>query len=309
MPDPNLEQLNYHVPDVSTMYDTPLLRKKRAIGTKAGQRAYLKMPLLDNTGAAIDLTDYGIATGTGSDYLQYALSNNNGYLPDLTNQARVMARYTEASSGGPTVVQVTASVIDAAAGMIMCEIPTTITDVVGVYQADVAIVDKTNTPIYSNECFVYNEASAWGAGRGTIPALSDMRLSLRDSDPAENELIENYDFGLPELCYAVVRTVRFWNSQPPFVLGASTISFPNTEVMMLGTQLYLFELAEEHYRRNKLTYSAGQTQLDDKDKEQNYNRAYQDRYQRFRQLVMHNKAAINMGRGWASFAGHYGGVH
>jgi hypothetical protein len=309
MPDPNLEQLNYHVPEVSTMYDAPLLRKKRAIGTKAGQRAYLKMPLLDNSGANIDLTQYNIHTGSGSAYLQYALNNGVGHLPDMTGQPRVMARYSEATGGNPIQAQVTAEVLDAPTGLVMCEVPLVVSQVPGVYLGELAIIDPTNTPIYSNECYVYNEGSGWSANRGILPALDEMRLSLRDNDPAENELIENYDFGLPELCYAVVRTVRFWNSQPPWLQAASTCGgIPSSEIMMLGTQLYLFELAEEHYRRNRLPYAAGQTQLDDKAKEENYNKAYTDRMTRFRQLVMHTKAAMNMNRGWGGFVTNYGGV-
>jgi len=308
MPDPNLEQLNYHVPEVSTMYDTPLLRKKRAIGTKAGQRSYLKLPLLDGTGAAIDLTQYNIQTGTGSAYLMYALNNSQCALPDMTGQACVLTRYSEAV-GGTAVLQVTAGVLDAPKGLIMCEIPEGITNVAAVYLAESAIMDTRGVPIYSNECYIYNEPSAWAGSRGAIPALDEMRLSLRDSDPAENELIENYDFGLPELCYAVTRTAKHWNSQPPFIFPATTQNFPSPEIMLLGTQLYLFELAEEHYRRNRLPYSAGQTQIDDKAKEENYNKAYQDRYQRFHTLVMHTKASMNMNRGWGMFAGRYGGVH
>lgn len=305
MPDPNLEQLNYHVPDVSTAYDEPLLRKKRAIATRAGLRSFLKLPILDTVGKAVDLTQYAISDNTGSAYLQYALNNNVGPLLDMTGQPRVVTRYSEAS-GGPALFQVTAGVLDASEGLVMCEIPTDLTAIAGVYLAEVTILDRTDTPIYSNECYVYNESSAWTTARSIMPALDDVRLSLRDNDPAENELIENYDFGLPELCYAVVRTVRFWNNQPPFLGNTDTRGFPSAEVWLLGTQLFLFELAEEHYRRNRLPYAAGQTQLDDKAKAEEYNKAYMDRMQRFRQLVMHTKASINMSRGWGAFGGRYG---
>lgn len=306
MPDPNLEQLNYHVPDVSTAYGTSLLRKKRAINTRAGQRSYLKLQLLDSTGQPIDLTQYNIPDNRGSDYLQYALSGNAGPLSDLTNMEHVAARYTETAVGG-MIAQVTAGVLDAPTGLVMCEVPTDITSAAGIYLGEIAILDKSGTPIFSNECYVYNEPSAWAAGGRSMPALDELRLSMRDNDPAENELINNFDFGLPELCYAAVRTVRYWNDQPPPVGQSDTRQGIKHEIWMLGTQLFLFEMAEEHYRRNRLPYQAGQTQVDDKAKEENYNKAYQDRMQRFRQLVMHEKARINMSRGWSSMGGYYGG--
>lgn len=307
MPDPNLDQLNYHVPDVSTAYGEELLRKRRAINTRAGQRSYLKLPLLDNKGAAIDLSLYGIPDGTGSGYLQYALNGDKGTLPDMTGKAMVATRFVEAATESPAY-QVTAAVLSADTGLVMCEVPTNVTSRPGIYVAEVAILDTSGTPIFSNECYVYNEPSAWATGGKSMPRLDELRLSLRDNDPAENELINNYDFGLPELCYAATRTIRFWNDQPPPVGSTSTLGGIAHEVWLLGTQMYLFELAEEHYRRNRLPYAAGQTQVDDKAREENYNKAYQDRMQRFRQLVMHHKAAINVSRGWRTFGGFYGGT-
>ena len=306
MADPNQNLLNYYVPDVSTAYDEPLLRKKRAIECRAGMTSYLKMPLLDNKGQIIDLTQYGMADGTGAPYLQFAMNGHQGTLPTMTGPY-VATRYSEAS-GGPANYQVVADVVTATTGLIMCEIPSQVTTAPGIYNAEAAILDATGTPIFSNECYVYVAGSAWAAASNNMPTLDDLRLSLRDNDPAENELIENYDFGLPEICYALVRAVRFWNSQPPLIAPAATTGFPSYEIAHLGAQLYLFELAEEHYRRNRLPYAAGQTQLDDKAKEENYNKAYQDRFQRFRQLVMHTKASINLGRGFSSFSGgRYGG--
>ena len=259
MPDPNLDLLNYHVPDVATAYGTPLLLKKRAIGIRAGQRAYLKMPLIDHSGQPIDLAQYGIADGVGNDYLQYAMNGNVGSLSDMTNRAYVATRYTEAARGSPAY-QVTAAVLDASAGLVMCELPTALTASAGIYLAELAILQRDGTPIFSNECYVYNERSAWSTGSSGMPALDELRLSLRDNDPAENELINNFDFGLPELCYAITRTIRYWNDQPPPVGSTSTIGGISHETWLLGTQLFLFEMAEEHYRRNRLPYQAGQTQ-------------------------------------------------
>jgi hypothetical protein len=306
MSDPNIQQLNYHIPDVSTAYDEPLLRKKRAVGVRAGLRSFLKLPLLDNRGQVVDLTQCGINTGTGAAYVQYALNGNQGPLPSMTGIPQVATRYSEAVAGSATV-QVTADAVDAPNGVVMCEIPTNVTNTPGIYLAELAILDATGTPIFSNEVYVYNENSAWGGGRTALPALDDMRLSLRDNDPAENELIDNYDFGLPELAYAAVRTVRFWNNQPPPIGGTDSTGFPNPEIWFVGTQLFLFELAEEHYRRNRLPYSAGQTQLDDKAKAEDYNKAFMERMQRFKTLVIHTKAAMNMSRGFGAFGGRYGG--
>jgi hypothetical protein len=188
----------------------------------------------------------------------------------------------------------------------MCEIPTSVTGSQGVYLAELAIIDNTETPFYSNEVYVYVGNSAWGAKFSQMPTLDEVRLSLRDNDPQENELIENYDFGLPELCYAITRTIKFWNAQPPLIAATNTTGGLDPEVWLTGTHLYLFELAEEHYRRNRLPYQAGQTNLDDKARSEEYNKAYQDRAERFRKMVIHRKVAMNMARGWSAFGGRYG---
>jgi hypothetical protein len=74
----------------------------------------------------------------------------------------------------------------------------------------------------------------------------------------------------------------------------------------VGTQLYLFQMAEEHYRRNHFKQSAGGTTTDDKNRHREYNTAWKERFGQFRQLVMHNKVRINAGQAYGGFGSSYG---
>jgi hypothetical protein len=53
-------------------------------------------------------------------------------------------------------------------------------------------------------------------------------------------------------------------------------------------------MAAEQYRRNQLNYSAAGVALDDQNKEANYERAGQMRWQAYREWVRVKKAEINL---------------
>jgi hypothetical protein len=67
----------------------------------------------------------------------------------------------------------------------------------------------------------------------------------------------------------------------------------------VGGHLFLFELIEEHYRRNFLAHRSGNVTTDDKNRHREYNAAWTNRFQRFTEQVTHRKVAIN-------YAGAYG---
>jgi hypothetical protein len=53
-------------------------------------------------------------------------------------------------------------------------------------------------------------------------------------------------------------------------------------------------MVAEQYRRNQLSYQAGGMAVDDQNKEANYERAGQARWQAYREWVRATKAAINL---------------
>ena len=128
---------------------------------------------------------------------------------------------------------------------------------------------------------------------------------MRDSDFIENELIENYDYDIAEISYAVTRAVQFWNEVPPPIQIFSTENFPFRHIWLEGVQLFLFEMIEEHYRRNYFPHSLGGTTIDDKNKFRLYREAWADRFNRFRYDIMRQKVRMNAETGSGTSAGFF----
>jgi len=96
-------------------------------------------------------------------------------------------------------------------------------------------------------------------------------------------------------------------TQPPTIARArfSTKNFPFREIWLEGIQLFLFELMEEYYRRNFFKVSAGGTVTDDMNKHREYGAAWKERFARFKELVMHQKAQINLTGGYSTLSAGY----
>ena len=278
--------LSTKTPKITDAYGEALKQRKRAVRVTQGANTSIQITMRDDCGEPVDLTSYGfVASGS---------SSSSGQQTGI-----IKARFREAALVHQEIYDITGTVTDAAKGTIKCKIPQTqVMDVSGVWLANVGIFNASSELIFANELFIYNEKSPWVLdSKLGPPSIDDIRLSLRDSDPQINELIENHDFDLAEISHAATRVVQYWNDQPPPVAAAvyTSVNFPFREIWLKGIQLFLFQVAEEHYRRNRFPYSAGGTQIDDKSKAPDYNRAWNERLQEFRQMVMHRKAQINAG--------------
>jgi hypothetical protein len=267
---PGTTGLAVRTPEVAMAYDEELAMRKRAIALRQNALATIQFTILDANGNPVDVSDYDIEV-----------------------------RFREASLVDRTIYTATGTLVPPDMGLIEVTVPETVRETAGIFFAEAGVINGDGDLLMSNELYLYNEHSAWGdVSRKGPPQISDFRLSLRDSDPYENELIEHFDYGLVEICMAAVRAVVCWNEQPPAIGGLtfSTITMPYRDIWLTGGHLFLFEMAEEHYRRNFLAYNAGGMTTDDKNRHRDYAAAWQNRYQRYRELIMHKKAQANYAR-------------
>jgi hypothetical protein len=290
--------LNVLVPETATEFEESLLSKKRGCRARENTTVTIQMTMRNKDGNAIDLTQHNIGGSSSS-------SSSS-----VTEQGSVQIRFREGSLVVSTTYAVTATVLSATAGLVSCTVPSEVTALPGVWLVEAGALDADDNLLFTDEAYIYVEHSAWTTTPGTKgpPTIDDVRLSLRDSSPFENELIDDYDFDIAEIASAAIRAVQFWNEQPPPVPNAvfSTHSFPFREIWLQGIQLFLFQAAEEHYRRNHFKHSAGGVVTDDKNRHNEYNSAWKERMATFRNLVIHNKARINASNAYGSFGASYG---
>jgi hypothetical protein len=280
----------------SQSYDDVLKLRVRAARLRQGVAASVQINLLNPAGQTLDLTDYGLVSGSSSS------SSSSSETAESPTASGLAAKIREASELSYSTTDADVTIVTAESGIVRITIPATIYNNPAVYWLEVAILNADGTPFYIYPCYLYIERSSWAAdGKVSGPPLIDaIRLSLRDSDMYENLLIEHNDFDIAEIAAATVRTVQFWNEQPPPVsrILFSTKTMPFQDIWLEGIQLFLFQMAEEHYRRNKLPYQAGGLTTDDKNRDKEYKNAWQERYQTFRGRVINKKAVINLAGGF-----------
>lgn len=330
-PDVGSVLLNVRIPDITKVYEESVPLKRRATRMVETQCARIQINLLDNIGRPVNLENYGFISSNpqASDetITTYVPSSDSSQSSSRSSSqsssesssfsatevptgdvSKIVARYREATLRESQIYEVDGLVLDTSTGLVRVIVPPQISADAGIYTVEFGLLDAADCLIFTNVIFLYNETSGWGSvGRPGPPAIDDIRLSLRDNDPYDNLLLDNFDFDLAELCHAVLRTVQFWNDQPPPVASAmaTTKTFPFRDIWLEGIQYYLFRVAEEHYRRNVLKHVAGGTQIDDKNRWREYRQAWNDRFAEFRRMVMHRKAQLNAQGGFSSLRSGY----
>ncbi len=266
--------------------DNVVSLKRRVIAARAGQNAFADVVMHDNDGNAVDLTDYGLPS-TGS------------------VKAKFKDSVTITSAAG--IVDADCTITDAATGQIRCQLPDAVKDIPGIYIAEFAVLDASDDMTFSNVLWVVVDEGLFGTHDESIgpPSLAEIRLFLRDYTQ-ENELIDSVDFDLSEIAAAITLPVREWNeSLPPLPRTYTSRTFPWRFHWLKAICGYLYSTAAEHYRRNHLPYNAGGTQIDDKNKFNQYEQKSQQLLQEWHQFMTTKKASLNINRGFGEFNSSY----
>jgi len=327
--------------ETSTVNRQPLLTRTRAVRVTGGSAPTLNWTMHDENGNPVDLTvclcPEDAATSSSSSASVSSNSSNSSDSSGSSDSASstsvssadaadiaacpcsVKLRLREQLSIGrdsitkPAVFA--ATIVNAEAGQVSVALPLNSTTVPGVYFAEMALVcldaDGCEYIVFSNVFYAIIERGLWSAGaRGNCalgpPSLAEVRLQLRDSSPAESFLLDNLMFDDAEIALSIQRPVQYWNEIPPPLNPLlTTQNFPYRYHWLEGIAGNLFLIAAESYRRNNLTYSAGGVQLNDQDKEPNYQREGERRWNDFRAFVRAKKASINLEAGFGEVGSTY----
>ncbi len=139
--------------------------------------------------------------------------------------------------------------------------------------------------------------SVMGSPR-TVTEL-DIRLWLRDNDPAANLLVRDLEFDNKEVDAALARCVDYFNELPPDVGGEFTLdSFPYRHSLMTGACAQLLYIAANRFRRNDLPITAGGVSVNDQAKHAQYDAAGDKLWQQFREFAQRKKIGMNMEQCW-----------
>jgi hypothetical protein len=273
-----------------------VLTRMRAISITQGQTATIKWQMQAKDGVPVNLSACAVST------------------PE--NQLKVVFRMKEQIALGNQnpIYSLDAAVVDEDKGEVSVELPANMVGIPGIYYGEMALVTaetgNENNPqvVFSNLFYVIINRGTFGSegNAGGPPSIAEVRLHLRDSSPNESFLLENLMFDDAEIALAIARPVMYWNEiPPPLDQVYNTQNFPFRYHWLEGICANLFLMVAEQYRRNQLQYQAGGIAVDDQNKETNYERAGQARWQAYREWVRATKAAINLEGCYGEVASNY----
>lgn len=319
---------------------TPVLTRTHAVNIPGEQKASIDHVMRDVNGRPVDLraclclpteessgsSESSVSVSQSSDSSSQSSDSSDNSL-SLSSESsesldcpdcdyKMVFRLSEYLSGGGCEFPV--EIVDAENGHVRVNLEPKDTQCPGVYFGEFALVtclEKSEieaaptgdtTVLFSNHMYVYIGRNLWNnrmnhTGPNGPPSISEIRLHLRDTEPSESFLLDNLAFSDEEIMQAIYLPVQYWNEIPPPIGTHTTANFPYRYHWLMAIAGYLFLTAAEQMRRNNLRYSASGVNIDDQDKEPNYEQAASRRLLEFREFVKRKKAQINL-------EGAYGGV-
>lgn len=136
--------------------------------------------------------------------------------------------------------------------------------------------------------------------RGNDAPMTDMevRIFLRDTDPAANILLDDFEFTPEEIRTAMNLAVDKWNDTPPDIYRMDYDHFPYRSIILLGTASNLLYMAARAYARNSIQINAGGNSVNDKAKAAEYDQASERLRMEYLQAIRMKKRELNTGLGW-----------
>ncbi len=303
------------IPTESTQ-GVAILTRTFAVEIPGQQKTTIEYVMRDRNGAPVDLR-VCLCLDEGSDSLSLSDSSESAACPCAYKLVFRLGEFLSGGSGCEFAVRL----VDAANGVVAVDLLPEDTNLPGVYFGEFALIEcdadvtdnatGDSTVVFSNKIYVtvgrnlWNNRMTCGAASGP-PSIAEIRLHLRDTDASESFLLDNVAFSDGEIAMCTHLPVQYWNEIPPPIGMHTTTSFPYRYHWLMAIAGHLFLLVAEQQRRNNLTYSAGGVQVNDQNREPNYEQAAKRRLDEWRDFVKRKKAEINLSNAWGSLGSPYG---
>lgn len=303
-----------------------------SVTVQACQKAILRWQMLDQNGRPLSLTgcfaepppdeSSSLSSSESSAVSQSSVSSTSsesldtvgtwvdGTVPgDCNPNFDVLFSMREQLSIGGVILDAEVSVENVEQGIVRVNLSPDNLASPGVYFAEFGIYDMTDpdNPVrhYSNMFYMFIEPQISLDQLQGTPSIAEVRLFLRDSSPVENLLLDEAKFSDSEIIMATRLPVQEWNETPPPIQTYTTQNFPFRMHWLGAICGYLFRMAAEQYRANRLPVSAGGISIDDQNKESNYDRVSDARIAEWRKWMRFKKGSLNLEQGYGGIGSQY----
>lgn len=152
-----------------------------------------------------------------------------------------------------------------------------------------------------------NDRLDTGAGSGPI-TISEIRLLLRDECPAQNFLLDDFEFDDSQIVFAMTQPIEEFNETNMPRTHYVVRNFPYKFHWRRAVVGYLLEIASRGYMRNHLDYQAGDVAVQDKRKFEAYALAAEALLKDWRRWMVQEKMNINVSQGYGTLRSGYSRV-
>ena len=126
-------------------------------------------------------------------------------------------------------------------------------------------------------------------------SVAEMRLLLLDRCPADNSLLDDFEWSDAEIAFAIQRSVDLWNETLPQIANYqyTAATFPYRYHWMDGCAGELLIMAGRRISRNRLDFDAGGVSIQDRARGVMYLQLGQQMLSEYKQWITLEKGRIN----------------
>ena len=257
-----------------------------------------------NTAGSVDFTMRNPQTGEPIDLTEYGIEESSSSL-GVFNGVKVIMQETPQDTSYWNEIE--AEVKTAAQGVIT--IPYTYNDMrrAGIFTSQAEIWEDGDLRRVIPFFFVINPSlTNDSADLGLTLSIAEIRMTLRDTDPEGNFLLEELDFTRSEIALCIRRCIDYWNEALPPVTTYKATNFPWRYHLSKGVAALLHQMAANHKMRNDLPYAAGGVTVQDTIKFKQYLDFYKEYWTEWIDWVRDRKLQINISGGFQILGSGYG---
>ena len=132
----------------------------------------------------------------------------------------------------------------------------------GYYKFQLILKNADKEPIGVYETYLVVNAAVSPQKDNPFMSLESVRSEFADISFEDNRLLDSQEVGTWDICDAVYRAIQQWNNTGPRLTPYSGETFPYPEILRRGTIYMLLQSLWTMLERNRMSYAAGNTQVD-----------------------------------------------
>lgn len=234
--------------------------------------------------------------------IEYTMRSQYGDPVDLSTcvGATVIIRIrevTQMDSQNNPGVEIVGAISNANAGLITFTLTSVVVAFPGISLSEAAILNTNGDLIFSNTFWLIVNRGQFAAQtiNNGPPTMAEIRLQMRDNDPADNLWLGTTEWDTAEIAACIALPIMYFNeSQPPINQQFSTSNFPFRWHYLEAIIGHLYRIAALSYVRTHLSYQQqGGLQVDDRNKAPEYDKIAEQRLSNWKDFVLRKKVMYN----------------